>query len=129
MAEAPISKEFGMQNSWLYIGLFLIIGVIVPIVPIAFSALIAPRKPNPVKQSTYECGMETVGDSWVQFKAQYYVFALVFLIFDVETVFLFPWALTLEALPLFAVLEGIVFIMILIVGFLYTWRKGMLEWM
>ena len=117
-----------MQNPWLYIGLFLVIGIIVPIVPIAFSALIAPKKPNPVKQSTYECGMETVGDSWVQFKAQYYVFALVFLIFDVETVFLFPWALTLQALPLFAVLEGIIFIMILVVGFLYTWRKGMLEW-
>lgn len=118
-----------MQNPWLYIGLFLVIGIIVPIVPIVFSALISPKKPNPVKQSTYECGMETVGDSWVQFKAQYYVFALVFLIFDVETVFLFPWALTLKALPLFAVLEGVVFIMILIVGFLYTWRKGMLEWM
>src|ERR1051325_10746533 len=118
-----------MQNSWLYIGLFLVIGIIVPIVPIVFSALVAPKKANPIKQSTYECGMETVGDSWVQFKAQYYVFALVFLIFDVETVFLFPWALTLKALPLFAVLEGILFIMILIVGFLFTWRKGMLEWM
>ena len=118
-----------MQDSWLYIGLFLIIGTIVPIVPIVFSALIAPRKPNSIKQSTYECGMETVGDSWVQFKAQYYVFALVFLIFDVETVFLFPWALTLKALPIFAVLEGIAFIMILVIGLLYTWRKGMLEWM
>src|SRR4026209_151449 len=106
-----------MQNPWLYIGLFLVVGIIVRIVPIAFSALIAPKKPNPVKQSTYDCGMETVGDSWVQFKAQYYVFALVFLVFDVETVFLFPWALTLQALPLFAVLEGIIFIMILIVGF------------
>lgn len=118
-----------MQNPWLYIGLFLVIGTIVPVVPIAFSALIAPKKPNPIKQSTYECGMETVGDSWVQFKAQYYVFALVFLIFDVETVFLFPWALTLKVLPLFAVLEGVVFILILVVGLLYTWRKGMLEWM
>jgi NADH:ubiquinone oxidoreductase subunit 3 (subunit A) len=117
-----------MQNPWIYIGLFLVIGVIVPIVPIVFSALISPKKSNPIKQSTYECGMETVGDSWVQFRAQYYVFALVFLIFDVETVFLFPWALTLNALPFFAVLEGIVFIMILVVGFLYTWRKGMLEW-
>ena len=118
-----------MQNPWLYIGLFLIIATIVPVVPIVFSALISPKKPNPIKQSTYECGMETVGDSWVQFKAQYYVFALVFLIFDVETVFLFPWALTLKALPIFAVLEGIVFIMILVMGLLYTWRKGMLEWL
>ena len=118
-----------MQNPWLYIGLFLVIGTIVPIVPIAFSALIAPRKPNAIKQSTYECGMETVGDSWVQFRAEYYVFALVFLIFDVETVFLFPWALALKALPFFVVVEGIVFIIILIVGLLFTWRKGMLEWL
>ncbi len=117
-----------MQNPWLYIGLFLLIGIIIPIVPIAFSALIAPRKPNPIKQSTYECGMETVGESWVQFKAQYYVFALVFLIFDVETVFLFPWALALNALPLYAVLEGIIFILILIAGLAFAWRKGMLEW-
>ena len=78
--------------------------------------------------TTYECGIETVGDSWVQFKAQYYIFALVFLVFDVETVFLFPWAVKLGQLGLFAVLEGIVFILILIAGLAYTWRKGMLEW-
>lgn len=117
-----------MLNPWLYIGLFLVIGTIVPVVPIAFSAIIAPKKPNSIKQSTYECGMETVGDSWVQFRAEYYIFALVFLVFDVETVFLFPWALSLKALDMFAVIEGIVFIMILVVGLLYTWRKGMLEW-
>jgi len=117
-----------MQNEWLYVGIFLVIGIIVPIVPLVFSRLVAPRKPNPIKQSTYECGIETVGDSWVQFKAQYYIFALVFLIFDVETVFLFPWALSLKQMPLFVVLEGVLFIAILVVGLLYAWRKGMLEW-
>jgi len=117
-----------MDSPWLYIGLFLIIGIIIPIAPIAISALVAPKKPNFIKQSTYECGMETVGDSLVQFKAQYYVFALVFLVFDVETVFLFPWALAMNALPLFVVLEGILFILILLVGLVYTWRKGLLEW-
>jgi NADH-quinone oxidoreductase subunit A len=117
-----------MQNEWLYVGIFLIIGIIVPIVPLVFSRLVAPRKPNPIKQSTYECGIETVGDSWVQFKAQYYIFALVFLLFDVETVFLFPWALSLKQLPLFVVLEGVLFITILVAGLVYTWRKGMLEW-
>jgi NADH-quinone oxidoreductase subunit A len=117
-----------MQNEWLYIGLFLVIGIIVPIVPLVFARLIAPRKPNPIKQSTYECGIETVGESWVQFKAQYYIFALVFLVFDVETVFLFPWALTLKQFPLFVVLEGILFIGTLVVGLVYAWRKGMLEW-
>jgi NADH:ubiquinone oxidoreductase subunit 3 (subunit A) len=117
-----------MQSEWLYIGIFLVIGIIVPIVPLVFSRLVAPRKPNPIKQSTYECGIETVGDSWVQFKAQYYIFALVFLVFDVETVFLFPWALSLKQLPLFVVLEGVLFIAILVAGLVYAWRKGMLEW-
>ena len=117
-----------MHNEWLYIGLFLIIGIIVPIVPLLLAKVISPHKPNPIKQSTYECGIETVGDSWIQFKAQYYIFALVFLLFDVEVVFLFPWALTLNNLPLFAILEGVIFIGILVAGLVYTWRKGMLEW-
>jgi NADH-quinone oxidoreductase subunit A len=72
--------------------------------------------------------METVGESWIQFKAQYYIFALVYLIFDVETVFLFPWAVALGKLPLFAVLEGVLFILILIAGLIFAWRKGALEW-
>jgi len=118
-----------MQSAWLYIGLFLIIGIIVPVAPLLISWLVAPKKPNPIKQSTYECGIETVGDSWVQFKAQYYIFALVFLVFDVETVFLFPWALAINKLPLYAVMEGILFILILVAGLVYAWRRGMLEWM
>jgi NADH:ubiquinone oxidoreductase subunit 3 (subunit A) len=117
-----------MQNEWLYIGLFLVVGLIIPTEAITISRIVAPRKPNPIKQSTYECGMETVGDNWVQFKAQYYIFALVFLIFDVETVFLFPWAVALDKLALFAVLEGILFILILVAGLAYIWRKGALEW-
>jgi NADH:ubiquinone oxidoreductase subunit 3 (subunit A) len=112
-----------MHNEWLYIGIFIVIGIVVPVVPLVIAALISPKKPNKIKQDTYECGIETVGDSWVQFKAQYYIFALVFLVFDVETVFLFPWALSLNQLPMFVVLEGILFI-----GILVTWRKGMLEW-
>jgi NADH-quinone oxidoreductase subunit A len=117
-----------MHNEWLYIGLFLVIGIIVPVVPLVIAHFISPRKPNPIKQSTYECGIETVGESWVQFKAQYYIFALVFLLFDVESVFLFPWALSLNQLPMFVVLEGVLFIGILVAGLVYAWRKGMLEW-
>jgi NADH:ubiquinone oxidoreductase subunit 3 (subunit A) len=77
---------------------------------------------------TYECGIETFGDTWVQFKAQYYIFALVFLIFDVEIVFLYPWAAAFDQLPLFAVIEGVIFILLLVAGLLYAWRKGTLEW-
>ncbi len=117
-----------MHNEWLYVGLFVVVGALVPASAIILSWLISPKKPNPIKQSTYECGMETVGDNWVQFKAQYYIFALVFLVFDVETVFLFPWAVSLGKLSLFAVVEGIIFILILLAGLVYAWRKGTLEW-
>jgi NADH-quinone oxidoreductase subunit A len=117
-----------MLSDWLYVGLFLIVGALVPSAAIILSRIVAPRKRNPIKHSTYECGMETVGENWVQFKAQYYVFALVFLVFDVEAVFLFPWAVALGRLPLFAVVEGIIFVLILIAGLIYAWRKGMLEW-
>ena len=117
-----------MLDTWLYIGIFFLVAPLIPAVAILFSKLIAPRKPNPIKLDTYECGLETVGDSRVQFKIQYYIFALVFLIFDIETVFLFPWAVAFKQLELFMVVEGIFFILILLVGLVYAWRKGALEW-
>jgi NADH-quinone oxidoreductase subunit A len=92
---------------WGYLLIFAIVALVVPALALVVSRLLAPRKPNPIKASTYECGMETVGASWVQFKAQYYVFALVFLVFDVEVVFLFPWAAAINALPMFAVIESL----------------------
>lgn len=116
------------SQEWLYIGVFLIIAPILPAAALLIPRIIAPRKPNPIKQQTYECGIETVGETWIQFKVQYYIFALVFLIFDVETVFLFPWAVAFDMLPLFAVFEGILFILILVAGLIYAWRKGVLEW-
>ncbi len=117
-----------MLNNWLYIGLFLIIGLVVPAVAVYLPRFVAPKKPNTIKQEIYECGMEPVGGAWVQFKVQYYIFALVFLIFDIETIFLYPWAVAFDKLPLFAVFEGVLFIAILLVGLLYVWRKGALEW-
>ena len=116
------------MRPWVYIALFLVVGAFIPISAIVAAWVVGPKKPNPIKQTTYECGIETVGPAWVQFKAQYYIFALVFLVFDVESVFLFPWAVKLGQLGLFAVIEGIIFILILIAGLVYTWRKGMLEW-
>jgi NADH:ubiquinone oxidoreductase subunit 3 (subunit A) len=112
----------------LFLALLLPLGFIMPAVPIGLSRLIGPRKPNPVKDSAYECGVETVGDTWVQFKVQYYIFALVFVVFDVEAVFLFPWAVAYDRLQLYAVLEGVLFIAILAAGLVYAWRKGSLEW-
>ena len=117
-----------MHDKWIYIALFIIVAVLIPAIAVYLPRLIAPKKPNKIKQDIYECGMETVGDTWVQFKVQYYIYALVFLVFDIETVFLFPWAVAFDRLELFMVLEGVLFIIILMAGLIYAWRKGVLEW-
>jgi NADH:ubiquinone oxidoreductase subunit 3 (subunit A) len=117
-----------MENNWLLIGLFLVIAIILPGLPVFISAIISPNKPNALKNSTYECGVETIGSTWVQFKVEYYVFALMFVVFDVESVFLFPWAVAYQQLSFFAVVEGIVFILLLTGALLYVWKKGNLEW-
>lgn len=87
-----------------------------------------PSNPTPVKNDTYECGVETVGSSWIQFNFRYYTFALLFVVFDIETVFLIPWAIHFRQLGLFGLIEMAVFILILVVGFVYAWRKHALEW-
>ena len=88
----------------------------------------APRRPDEVKNDIYESGVETIGDTWVQFRAQYYLIGLVFVVFDVEALFLFPIAVAYQQLELFAVIAAIFFIILLVIGLLYDWRKGALEW-
>jgi NADH:ubiquinone oxidoreductase subunit 3 (subunit A) len=85
-----------MPHEWLYLGIFLTVAVVVPVLALVIAGILSPKKPNPIKNSTYECGMETVGPSWVQFKVQYYIYGLIFLVFDVETVLLTPglWLIT-----------------------------------
>jgi NADH:ubiquinone oxidoreductase subunit 3 (subunit A) len=117
-----------MLSDWLYVGIFFIIALFLPAAAITIATILSPKKPNPIKNSTYECGMETYGDTWIQFKAQYYIFAFIFLVFDVEAVFLYPWAVAYGQLTLFAVVEAIIFIAILLGGLLYAWKKGALEW-
>ena len=117
-----------LRDQWIFIGIFLVLAPLIPALALAIPWLIAPKKPNKIKSDTYECGIETVGDTWVQFKIQYYIFALVFLVFDVELVFLYPWAVAFDFLPLYAVFEGVLFIIILVAGLIYAWRKGVLEW-
>ena len=86
------------------------------------------KKSNKRKEEVYECGIETTGNIRVQLKSQYYIYALIFLVFDIETVFLFPWAVSVGKLPLFAVVEGVLFIAILFAGLIYAIRKGVLAW-
>ena len=117
-----------MLNNWVYIGIFLVVALVVPLVAVLLPVLIAPKKPNPQKEEIYECGIETTGNIRLQFKSQYYIYALIFLVFDIETIFLFPWAVSLDKLPIFAVIEGAIFIAILFAGLVYAMRKGALAW-
>ena len=117
---------------------FLVLGVLFILAGYGVNALLSKKKPNPIKNATYECGEETVGNSWVQFNMRFYVIALLFLIFDVEIVFLFPWA-TVYAAPQFlsniphwgilSLSEMFVFIGLLLLGLLYVWHKGDLNWL
>lgn len=102
----------------------------VGLVAVAFGAarLIAPRRPLPAKLTTYECGIDPVGEGWSQSQVRYYVYGFLFVIFDVEALFLFPWARVFEQLGWQAVIEMVVFIAILGTGLLYAWRKGVLKW-
>jgi len=116
-----------------YIGLFLVAALLFTFTMITLPLLlrrfrIVPKKPNLVKSSTYECGMETTGKSWVQFNFRYYFYALLFVVFDIQVVFLYPWAAAMGELELFGLVEMLAFFLILIVGFVYAWKKGVLEW-
>lgn len=115
-------------NEWLFIGVFFVAAPLLPALPIVLGVILSPNKPNAIKQATYECGVETVGDTWVQFKVQYYIYGLIFLIFDVEMVFLFPWALAYGQLDFFAFGAGLLFIFLLTDALLYAWRKDALKW-
>jgi NADH:ubiquinone oxidoreductase subunit 3 (subunit A) len=116
-------------QDFAFVGIFVVVAVMLLSLPLVLAALVAPRKPNPIKSEAYECGMETVGETWVQFKAQYYIYALVFAIFDIETIFLLPWALAYKDFAtIFPLLEMVLFIVILAGGLIYAWRKGALEW-
>jgi NADH-quinone oxidoreductase subunit A len=116
-----------------YIGILLIIAILFTVttllMPLILSFFgIVPRKSNPAKTSTYECGMETIGKTWVQFNFRYYFFAVLFVALDVLTIFLYPWAVNLKGLGVFGLIVVAVFFVILMVGYIYAWFKGALEW-
>jgi NADH-quinone oxidoreductase subunit A len=116
-----------------YVGLFLIVAIFFAVTTLSLPFLlrfigIVPHKPNPIKSSTYECGMETLGKSWVQFNFRYYFYALIFLALDVMIVFLYPWAVELRQLGRFGFIGMLIFISIIVIGYIYAWRKKVLEW-
>src|SRR3712207_1580622 len=117
-----------MIESFGPIAIFLIVAIIFPIVPLIIGRFIAPKKPDRVKLQPYESGMETIGPTHIQFRTRYYLYALIFVIFDVEAIYLFPWAVALDQLGLFALIEMAIFITLLLVAFAYAWKKKALEW-
>jgi NADH-quinone oxidoreductase subunit A len=108
--------------------IFMIVGALFVAIGLLTAWLLRPHRPYPSKLSTYECGESPIGDTRVRFNIRFYVIALIFLIFDVEVVFLFPWATVYKNLGWFAFVEMLVFLAILFVGYAYVWRKGDLDW-
>ena len=96
---------------------------------IVLSRLLAKRSSNPAKGEPYECGIPTSGTSWIQFNVGYYLFALIFLVFDVELIFMYPWAVVVKQIGIAALVEIVIFMFILFMGLLYAWKKGALKWM
>ncbi|MFC1937599.1 NADH-quinone oxidoreductase subunit A [Chloroflexota bacterium] len=122
-----------MLTDFGYIGLFLVVALLFAVVTLLLPFIlrfirIVPHKPNTIKTSTYECGMETIGKSWVQFNFRYYFFALLFIALDVMVVFLYPWSVELRQLAFTGFVAMLVFIAIIVVGYVYAWRKNVLEW-
>ncbi|NUN92335.1 MAG: NADH-quinone oxidoreductase subunit A [Verrucomicrobiae bacterium] len=116
------------EHSYLIVGSLVVVALVVASIPLLISAGLRPRKPSAIKLATYECGIESKGDSWIQFKSQYYLYALAFVIFDLETVFLIPCAVALDKVGFFAFLEMTVFVGVLLLGLVWEWSKGVLEW-
>jgi len=121
-----INNLLSMESQSLI--LFFVIALVLVGGAIAFSTLVAPRSFNLVKSEPYECGIPSEGPAWIQFNVGYYLFAIIYLIFDVETVFLFPWAVVMKQIGLRAFIEIIIFFTVLGLGLLYAWKKGALKW-
>ncbi|MBD3618445.1 MAG: NADH-quinone oxidoreductase subunit A [Gammaproteobacteria bacterium] len=117
-----------MLEGYLPILIFIGVGLVMGVVSLTLGALAGPRRPDSAKDSPYECGFEAFEDSRMKFDVRYYLVAILFIIFDLEIAFLFPWAVVLDTIGLFGILAMSLFLGILIIGFIYEWKKGALEW-
>jgi len=115
-------------SQYLFITVFLAVAVAFPLAPLLIARLVAPRRPTPTKNDIYECGLASKGDAWVQFRVGYYIYALIYVIFAVETVFLYPWAVAFVGLSFGAFIAMMVFVLLLVEGLIYAWAKGALDW-
>src|SRR5690606_11916444 len=115
-------------ENYLPVRLFILVGIAVGAGPLLIGRLLGPHNPDPEKLSPYECGFEAFEDARMQFDVRYYLVAILFILFDLEVAFLFPWAVSLDAIGFFGFVSMMIFLAILVVGFVYEWSKGALDW-
>lgn len=115
-------------NNYIIVVIFIGLGIFLPVAALTIGRWLRPNKPTPFKYTTYESGNEPVGEGNIRYNIRYYIFALMFVLFDVETVFLYPWAVAYKQLGLFALIEMLIFILLLLVGLVYAWKKKVLKW-
>ena len=132
---APLWLTSGVHSDYspnLFLAVFLLLAALFPLAPIflawLWSVKFSPAKPGPDKTDVYECGLKSKGDAWIQFRSDYYLYAILFLIFDVETIFLFPFATAFLNLSFGAFIAMMVFLLLLVEGLVWAWRKGVLTW-
>ena len=122
------------MDAYFPILMFVLVGVAIGVLPVATGFIVAPHRPDPEKLSPYECGFEAFEDARMKFDVRYYLIAILFILFDLEIAFLFPWAtifkdiVAAESIKLFGFIEMLVFVTILVIGYVYAWAKGALEW-
>ncbi|OIO73806.1 MAG: NADH-quinone oxidoreductase subunit A [Zetaproteobacteria bacterium CG1_02_53_45] len=117
-----------LANEYAPIFIFILIAIGMGAAPLVLTALLAEQKPDAEKLSAYECGFEAFEDARLQFDVRFYLLAILFVIFDLESAFLFPWAVVLDQIGLFGFVEMVMFLVILLVGYVYAWKKGALQW-
>lgn len=115
-------------DPYVVLGVYAILALIFPVVPLLFARIVSPSNPGKEKKRPYECGVVESGDPWGQFKIQFYLYALVFLVFEVEALFLYPWAVVFREVGIVGLVEMLVFIGLLLLAWLYAWRHRALEW-
>jgi len=120
--------DHAYTNSYLILSVFLLLSILLPVAALTVGRFLRPHNPTPEKLTTYESGVEPAGKTWVRFHVRYYMYALLFVIFDVEALFLLPWAVAFDQLGLFALIEAVVFVVLLFIGLIYAWKKKVLEW-
>ena len=117
-----------MLENYFPVLLFICVGIAMGVIPLMLGRLVAPHRPDSKKLSSYECGFEAFEDARMKFDVRYYLVAILFILFDLEIAFLFPWAIVLEDIGMFGFISMVIFLGILVVGFVYEWKKGALEW-